>query len=84
MKIRTPQNRGEYEERRNRVTELKAEAKEEMWKNIGRDLDRNFENGKNLLYRMAKEYIKANSGRPDTIRHKEGRFFMEREDIDRR
>ena len=78
MKTRQQEDRVAYEEKRK---EIKRKAKEDVWRNIGKDLLEDSKGTRKLLYSMAKNYRKGTKETSFAIKDKEGNIVTESEGI---
>ena len=56
LKTRTRESRIDYDNQKRQVNRIKRKAKEDMWNNIGQDLENDVQGTKKLLYSMAKGF----------------------------
>ena len=84
MRRRTPENRQEYEIARNEAERVKARAKRDSWKKLGKDLEEDQLGTRKLIYSIAKSYKRGEETVVNTIKSKDGVLLTDENEVDER
>ena len=84
LKVRTEESRQRYVNLRNTDKTIQNRARDNAWRNIGEDLEKDVEVTRKLLFSMAKSYRKGGNEQQFSVKNTTGELLTEPEKVDER
>ena len=81
MRSRSVEDRFEYTIASNEAQRIKRKAKEESWKSIGEELEKDLHGTRKLVYSLAKKYRDNRGEISHAIKNKNGTLLTDNEEI---
>lgn len=84
MRRRSLETRQEYEILRNEAERVKARAKRESWKKLGKELEEDMQGTRKLIYSIAKSYKRGEERVTNSVKNKDGVLLTDENEVDER